>query len=102
MIDPYPLHAALRNLGPVVRLRKYDCWAVSRYLDVKSVVLDWETPASGASVGLANFRNDKPWRVPSIILEADPPLHSRSHKINSCISGGQPIAVQPATGIGRL
>jgi hypothetical protein len=33
-IDPYPLHAALRNLAPVVRLRKYDCWAVSRSDDV--------------------------------------------------------------------
>jgi cytochrome P450 len=31
MIDPYPLHATLRDLGPVVRLRKYDCWGVTRY-----------------------------------------------------------------------
>jgi cytochrome P450 len=81
MIDPYPLHATLRDLGPVVRLQKYDCWAVTRYEEVNSVLLDWETFGSGAGVGLANFRNEQPWRVPSIILEADPPLHSRTHKI---------------------
>jgi 4-methoxybenzoate monooxygenase (O-demethylating) len=81
MTDPYPLHAALRDLGPVVRLRQYDCWAVARYEEVNAVLLDWETFGSGAGVGLANFRNEKPWRVPSIILEADPPLHSRTHKI---------------------
>jgi cytochrome P450 len=81
LIDPYPLHATLRDLGPVVRLRTYDCWAVTRYEEVNSVLLDWETFASGAGVGLANFRNEKPWRVPSIILEADPPLHARTHKI---------------------
>jgi 4-methoxybenzoate monooxygenase (O-demethylating) len=81
LTDPYPHHAALRDLGPVVRLRQYDCWAVARYEDVSAALLDWETFGSGAGVGLANFRNDKPWRVPSIILEADPPLHSRTHKI---------------------
>ena len=81
MTDPYPLHAVLRELGPVVRLRQYDCWAVARYEDVNAVLLDWETFGSGAGVGLANFRNEKPWRVPSIILEADPPLHTRTHKI---------------------
>jgi cytochrome P450 len=81
MTDPYPLHAVLRDLGPVVRLQQYDCWAVARYEDVNAVLLDWETFGSGAGVGLANFRNEKPWRVPSIILEADPPLHTRTHKI---------------------
>jgi 4-methoxybenzoate monooxygenase (O-demethylating) len=81
MTDPYPLHASLRELGPVVRLRQYDCWAVTRYEDVAAVLRDWETFGSSAGVGLANFRNEKPWRVPSIILEADPPLHSRTHKI---------------------
>jgi 4-methoxybenzoate monooxygenase (O-demethylating) len=81
MTDPYPLHASLRELGPIVRLRQYDCWAVTRYEDVAAVLRDCETFGSGAGVGLANFRNEKPWRVPSIILEADPPLHSRTHKI---------------------
>jgi cytochrome P450 len=81
LTDPYPLHDVLRELGPLVRLRHYDCWAVARYEQVNAVLLDWETYGSGAGVGLANFRNEKPWRVPSIILEADPPLHSRTHKI---------------------
>lgn len=81
LADPYPGHEALRELGPVVRLRRYDCWAVARYEQVSAVLRDWKTFCSGAGVDLANFRNEKPWRVPSIILEADPPLHARTHKI---------------------
>jgi len=81
MRDPYPHHATLRELGPVVRLTRYDCWAVARYEQVNAVLMDWGAYGSGAGVGISDFRKEKPWRVPSIILEADPPLHSRTHKI---------------------
>jgi cytochrome P450 len=79
--DPYPHHETLRELGPVVRLDRYDCWAVARYEQVNAVLMDWGAYCSGAGVGLSDFRKEKPWRVPSIILEADPPLHTRTHKI---------------------
>jgi 4-methoxybenzoate monooxygenase (O-demethylating) len=79
--DPYPRHETLRELGPVVRLARYDAWAVARYEQVNAVLMDWETFGSGAGVGVADFRKEKPWRAPSIILEADPPLHTRTHKI---------------------
>jgi len=81
MRDPYPWHETLRELGPVVRLPRYECWAVARYEQVNAVLMDWGAYGSGAGVGISDFRKEKPWRVPSIILEADPPLHTRTHKI---------------------
>ncbi|MFB6955596.1 hypothetical protein ACFCYB_00820 [Streptomyces sp. NPDC056309] len=37
--------------------------------------MDWQRFESGAGVGLTNFRHEKPWRPPSLLLEADPPAH---------------------------
>ena len=34
-----------------------------------------------AGVGLSDFRKEPPWRPPSIILEADPPLHTRTRAV---------------------
>jgi 4-methoxybenzoate monooxygenase (O-demethylating) len=81
MDDPYPHLETLRDAGPVVRLERYGCWAVTRYEFVNAMLMDWETYCSSAGAGLSDFRKEKPWRVPSIILEADPPLHARTHKI---------------------
>src|SRR5581483_4555348 len=41
----------------------------------------WETYCSSAGVGLSDFRKEPPWRPPSIILEADPPLHTRTRAV---------------------
>jgi len=81
MNDPYPHLHALRQLGPIVRLQRYNCWAIARYEQVSAVLMAWETYGSAAGVGHADFRKEKPWRAPSIILEADPPLHTRTHRI---------------------
>jgi 4-methoxybenzoate monooxygenase (O-demethylating) len=32
-------------------------------------------------VGLSDFRKEKPWRAPSILLEADRPLHTRTRAV---------------------
>jgi hypothetical protein len=81
LADPWPYHAELRDLGPVVYLERYGVWAVARYDDVVATLHDWKTFGSGAGAGMANFRRETPWRKPSIILEADPPLHTRTHKV---------------------
>lgn len=75
--DPYPGHRELRDLGPVVRLERYDAWACARYDDVRAVLADAETYASGAGVGLSNLHRETHWRKPSILLENDPPDHTR-------------------------
>ena len=79
--DPWPEHERLRDAGPVVYLERYGIWSMARFDDVSATLQNWEIFGSGAGVGMANFRRETPWRKPSIILEADPPLHTRTHKV---------------------
>jgi cytochrome P450 len=53
---------------------------MARHEDVARALSDWETYSSAAGAGLANFRREKPWRPPSLILEADPPAHTAVRK----------------------
>mgnify|MGYP001243322669 CR=1 FL=1 len=79
--NPYPHYEALRELGPVVYLRHYDAYAIARHEEIDAVLRDHTTFCSSAGVGLANFHTEEPWRKPSLILEADPPMHGRSRKV---------------------
>src|ERR1700733_11685812 len=79
--DPYPPHAAMRDAGPVVYLPRYDIHAVARYDDVRGILLDWGSYASARGVGISDFAKEKPWRLPSLLLEADPPLHDRTRAL---------------------
>jgi cytochrome P450 len=79
--DPYPHHEAMREAGPVVWLEHYGIWAMARHQEVRDALTDWQTYCSGAGVGLSDFRKEPPWRPPSIILEADPPLHTRTRAV---------------------
>ena len=78
--DPYPFHERLREAAPVVRLSAYGVWGAARHAEVQAGLQDWEGFSSASGVGLADFRKETPWRPPSIILEADPPLHSRTRQ----------------------
>ena len=79
--DPYPHHHAMREAGPVVWLQQYGIWAMARHQEVRDALSDWQTYCSSAGVGLSDFRKEPPWRPPSIILEADPPLHTRTRAV---------------------
>jgi cytochrome P450 len=79
--EPYPHHEALREAGPVVWLAQYGIWAMARHQEVRDALTDWQTYCSSAGVGLSDFRKEPPWRPPSIILEADPPLHTRTRAV---------------------
>lgn len=79
--NPYPHHEVLRELGPVVWLEPYGIIAFSRYEQVRSALADHETFCSGRGGGLTDFATEEPWRPPSIILEADPPLHTRTRGV---------------------
>jgi cytochrome P450 len=54
---------------------------MARHQEVRDGLTDWQTYCSGAGVGLSDFRKEPPWRPPSIILEADPPLHTRTRAV---------------------
>jgi hypothetical protein len=71
----------MREAGPVVWLAQYRIWAMARHEQVRDALTDWQTYCSSAGVGLSDFRKEPPWRPPSIILEADPPLHTRTRAV---------------------
>src|SRR6202795_3401189 len=79
--DPYPAHELLRDTGPVVYLDKWNGFAVARYAEVHAVLNDPLTFCSGRGAGLSDFAKEKPWRPQSIILEADPPAHTRTRAV---------------------
>lgn len=84
--DPYPMHQAVREAGPVVRLKPYPTLvATARHEQVHAVLNDHVHFISGAGVGLTNFNLEPPFRPKSLILEADPPQHTQMRAILSRI-----------------
>lgn len=78
LADPFSHHEALRDAGAVVWLEPIGCFGIARYAEVQAVLKDHQTFVSGRGVGLADFAKEEPWRPPSLLLEADPPLHDRT------------------------
>ena len=81
--SPYPAQEALREAGPIVYLDKWNAYGVARYTEVRAVLNDPITFCSSRGVGLSDFKKEKPWRPPSLILEADPPAHTRTRAVLS-------------------
>src|SRR3981081_490264 len=79
--NPFPTHQVLREAGPVVHLDKWNVYAVARYAEVYAALNDPLTFCSSRGVGLSDFAKEKPWRPQSIILEADPPAHTRTRAV---------------------
>jgi cytochrome P450 len=79
--EPSAWHRRLLDAGPVCWLAPHRIWAMARYAQVAEALRDWETYCSSAGVGLSDFRTEPPWRPPSLLLEADPPEHSRARKV---------------------
>ncbi|PMS30114.1 hypothetical protein B0G57_14018 [Trinickia symbiotica] len=78
--NPYPFRAALRNAAPVVRLTKYGVYAVARYDDVKTVIVDHDRFSVAAGIGLIDRRDPESskFRKPSPLGEVDPPVHTKT------------------------
>ncbi|MCR3750700.1 cytochrome P450 [Lentzea californiensis] len=85
--DPLPFQRQLREAGPVVHLSSCDAYALGRYEQVHAVLRDWQGFQSAAGVGLSNFRWEKPWRPPSLLLEADPPHHDAPRAVLEKVLG---------------
>jgi cytochrome P450 len=79
--NPFEPYARLRAYAaPLVWLRKYSIWSVSRYEPVRTVLGDWKHFSNAGGGGLTNYFLEKPWRRPSLILEVDPPEHQRARR----------------------
>ncbi len=79
--DPFTHYELLRAKGRVVLLEKYGIWAVTRHREAYEVLTDWENYSNAGGGGLSNYFKVKPWRQPSIILEVDPPAHTRTRAV---------------------
>ena len=79
--EPWDDLAVLRDAAAAVWLERYDVWAIARHDDVMATLRDHETYSSCKGVGLADLSVGTPWRRPSLLVEADPPDHTRNRRV---------------------
>ncbi len=82
---PEAVQDAIRQTGPVVWLSRYGVWAMAGHGEVHAALNDWQTYSSASGAGLPNLKREKGWRSPSIILEVDPPDHTKTRLVLSRI-----------------
>jgi cytochrome P450 len=72
----------MRELAPVVRLEKYDAYAIGRYAEIKSVLRDPITYDNAAGIGLANISKPGSWgRKASVFSEKVGEEHARNRRV---------------------
>jgi cytochrome P450 len=69
--DPYPVYRELREEHPLYYSEEREMWVVSRYEDVRAVLLDAATWASGEGTTPNEFVSYKP-----MLISQDPPYHT--------------------------
>ncbi len=79
--NPYPYHDQMRDAGPLVWLSRNGIGASARHDGASEVLKDYKRFCSSAGVGIANFKSEKPFRPPSLLIEADPPEHTRVRNV---------------------
>lgn len=87
-IDPYDVDNltnrsyfdALRAKGAFAYIPKYGVLACGGYEVTREVFSDHDRFVSSRGVGLSDFQLEAPWRPPSIVLEVDPPYHTRTRR----------------------
>src|SRR5262249_34172485 len=72
--DPHPVWRRMRDETPLYRNDRPEFWALSRYQDVASGLIDWRTYSSARGTLLELIRNDVQFPAGMMIFE-DPPLH---------------------------
>lgn len=83
--DPLAIDAAIRDAGGLVLLEKYGVWFSGRYDVAERVFRDYETFESSAGTGMWNVKLKENWRKPSLILENDPPDHTKYRRIMASV-----------------
>jgi len=78
--DPHAWQQQLREAGPVVKIARYDCYAVGRYDEVKEVLSNHENYSSADGTGLGSLSKGTAQRSRSPIIEVDPPEHATVRK----------------------
>jgi 4-methoxybenzoate monooxygenase (O-demethylating) len=81
LVDPYPMNHALRETAPVVWLPKYNMYAVGRHEECKVVLSDYSRFMTSAGITMYDIRKAGLYRIPSRLLEVDPPLHTNIRSV---------------------
>jgi cytochrome P450 len=78
--DPYPVWKRMRDQTPLYFNERHDFFALSRYEDVESGLLDWNTYRSGRGTVLEIVKQNIDIPPGSILFE-DPPLHDQHRSL---------------------
>ncbi len=82
LLDPYPWHEEMRELAPIVRLEKYNAYAIGRYAEIRSVLRDPITYDNAAGIGLADISKPGSWgRKASVFSEKVGEEHARNRRV---------------------
>jgi cytochrome P450 len=77
LADPYPVFAALREIGPVVWLERHGVVALPRFEQVYAALADWRRFSSARGVGMDDELNSFLGENP---IASDPPAHDQYRK----------------------
>jgi len=75
--DPYAFHEALREAGPIVFIKPHGVYAVGRHAECKVVLADHTRFTNAGGIGIQDIRKPGDFRIPSRLLESDPPNHTK-------------------------
>lgn len=82
LLDPCPWQREMRDLAPVVRIEKYNTYAIGRYAEIKSVLNDPVTYDNAAGIGLADISKPGSWgRKASVFSEKVGEEHARNRRV---------------------
>jgi cytochrome P450 len=86
LADPWADLERIRDAGPAAFLPAYGVWAVARHEEVRAILKDAATFSSAAGIGYLDVRQE-PFRSPSLVLETDRPLHTRTRRVLGKVLG---------------
>lgn len=85
LADPIGTDRTIRETAPVVRIGAHDIYMTGRYDLAEQVFRDYETFESSAGTGVTNTKKAENWRKPSVILENDPPSHTKYRRVMASV-----------------
>ena len=90
--DPYPVFRRLRDEAASLLQRPLDFYAVSRFADVESCSVDWQTFSSARGTVLEIIRSDMDMPKGMFIFE-DPPLHNLHRRLMARVFTARRVSV---------
>ncbi len=85
MDAPLELDERIREADDLVWIPKYEVWFTGRHSVVERVFRDSEAFVSSSGTGILNTKTAENWRKPSVILENDPPDHTRYRRVMTSV-----------------